>query len=274
MVSKKNILKVTLATSLVISAPFTVFAFGMFENGNDDRSEMDRLSMLDERLEVKQEQATFLINRLTDDGSSVDMDRLEEIVDSFKELEEEVESYILSAENEAALKELFEETHNEARDLTTEFRGIIKESEILKPLSNETFVKVSDEFTDLEKKELRETLKRNDFLNDGIGKFGGHGGHGLAGENGLENFSVNYLVSVVSEDLATQYIDGDLTLREVMHEVKLILDEMSDEDRETLFEEAGIDMPLGNIGAGRFDGHDKGQGHGRGHGQGFGLRNN
>jgi hypothetical protein len=64
-----------------------------------------------------------------------------------------------------------------------------------------------------------------------------------------DDFSHVDFISVISEDLSTQYFNGDLNLKEVMFEVKLLLDGMTQEERETLFEESDFDI--------HFKGHDK-----------------
>jgi hypothetical protein len=119
------------------------------ENIKDGKHNLDRLSMLDEVLKVKEDQAIFLIDRLKVDNSTIDINRLSEIVEFFNNLETTIEDFDLTTENKTVIKELFEESKSEARDLTTKFREII-----------------SEEFTKSEKIELRETLKRNNFLDD------------------------------------------------------------------------------------------------------------
>jgi hypothetical protein len=117
MVSKKNILKITLATGLIISSLFTVFALGMFdiETIKDVKHNLDRLSMLDKVLKVKQDQVIFLIDRLKVDNSTVDINRLSEIIEFFNNLETTIEDFDLTTENKTVIKELFEESKSEAR---------------------------------------------------------------------------------------------------------------------------------------------------------------
>jgi hypothetical protein len=68
-------------------------------------------------------------------------------------------------------------------------------------------------------------------------------------QENYDDFSHVNFISVISEDLSTQYTNRDLTLKEVITEVKLLLDEMTQEERKTLFEESDFDLP--------FKGHDK-----------------
>jgi hypothetical protein len=57
-------------------------------------------------------------------------------------------------------------------------------------------------------------------------------------QENYDDFSHVNFISVISEDLSTQYTNRDLTLKEVITEVKLLLDEMTQEERKTLFEES------------------------------------
>ena len=131
--SKKKIIGTIVLGGLMLSAPFAVFAFGSNNNqiNNDSRlyinlNEEDlfnRLEYMQAALGLQIEHANELITAL-DSEDNIDVDRLNEIIVEYAELEE-----VLATINDDALaddlREAFFEYQFESRDLSREFRDLI-----------------------------------------------------------------------------------------------------------------------------------------------------
>lgn len=131
--NKKKIIGTIALGGLMLGAPFAAFAFSgnsqMNDNGSNQVNLLDedtlneRLNFMQAALELQIEHANQLIDSL-DSEDYVDIDRLNEIVLEYSELE----AALSQIDDEALaedLREAFFESHMDERELSREFRDLI-----------------------------------------------------------------------------------------------------------------------------------------------------
>ena len=264
--NNKNTLKGVLIGGLLLSAPFATFAVSNvdFENTNGNRMGQGKgfshsqgslidapyvdenyIERLDAQIEQKVENAKFLIEQLAETDSSVDVGRLNAIVDEFAELDAELDALDIEDAQADELREIFFETRDEATDLTTEFREIITEA-----------------FSDDEIVELRAELQQRSGLGNG---------DGYGNQMGMRAplFSTE-VITLIDADIAQQLEDDEITLQEAHDLIKEKMDAMSEDELLELRDLIRSAMPDEDFQRGMGKGgHGKGSGM-NGEGQGFG----
>ena len=132
--NKKKTFAALTATGLVLTAPFAAFAYDDTTQSFDkqkhpisDLSSEERVEFMKLKFDQQIEHATTLVHAL-DSDDDVDTDRLEEIIEEFAELESSLDELDVSSDSREDLRDAFFEIKEDAKELSFEFRDLIKDA--------------------------------------------------------------------------------------------------------------------------------------------------
>lgn len=234
--NKKKLIGTTGIATLVLSAPFAAFAYDNTNSEDELKKRAEhfqgmsfeevaetKLNVTKAVLALQIEHANELVEKL-DENSTADKERLNELIEEYAALEESLDSIEIDEDLKEDLRESFFEIKQEAREISKEFKEIIKDS-----------------FTEEEREELREEFKAE--MNEIREAYGlPEKKHKYGKGMNKPRFSEE-IIAQISPETAEKLENEEIEFRDAMKEIKSTLDEMSEEERDALFEELGIEKP-------------------------------
>lgn len=228
-------IKIIIIGGLTLSAPFVAFAynansentpnnFGKSFGKNIDMyqqnfkmSEDEKIELLDKTLNIQIEHANYLMENL-DSQTDVNITRLKQIVSEFSELEASLDDLNADDELRTEFRDVFFEIQTDARGLSKEFRTLIQES-----FSTEQREQFREQFKN-EKNQLREDsrIRFNQEFNPNFK------------DERMPNFTIEE-IALIDEKIASLLENDSITIKVALDEIKIIVDNMSAEERDNLF---------------------------------------